>query len=52
MKKLRLERTNNVTFREGCERYLDDCRVRNLREGTIGHAYVIDLERRECCYTL
>ena len=35
MKKLRLERTNNVTFREGCERYLDDCRVRNLREGIL-----------------
>lgn len=37
MKKLRLEGNDNVTFREGCERYLDDCRVRNLRQGTIGH---------------
>lgn len=37
MKKLRLERTDVVTFREGCERYLNDCRTRTLREGTIGH---------------
>ena len=37
MRKLRLERTDVVTFREGCERYLNDCRTRNLREGTIGH---------------
>jgi hypothetical protein len=35
MKKLRLERTNNVTFREGCERYPDVCIVRNLREETV-----------------
>ena len=37
MRKLRLEKTEMITFREGCERYLNDCRTRNLREGTIGH---------------
>ncbi len=37
MKKLTLQKANDITFREGCEKYLDDCRVRNLREGTIGH---------------
>ena len=27
----------NLTFKDGCEKYLDDCRQRNLREGTIRH---------------
>ena len=27
----------NVTFAEGCTKYLDNCRQRNLREGTINH---------------
>ena len=26
-----------LTFEEACNMYLDDCRVRNLREGTINH---------------
>ena len=26
-----------ITFREGCERYLNVCRTGNLREGTIEH---------------
>ena len=43
MKKLLLEKTEMVTFREGCERYLNDCRTRNLREGTIGHYLQITL---------
>lgn len=42
MKKMRLEKPEMITFREGCERYLNDCRTRNLREGTIGHPFVID----------
>ena len=42
MKKLRLEKTEMITFKEGCERYLNDCRIRNLREGTIGQPFVID----------
>ena len=37
MKKLRLVETNFLTFEEGCNKYLDDCRARNLREGTINH---------------
>ena len=37
MKKLHLKSRERITFREGCNRYLDDCRSRNLREGTIGH---------------
>ena len=34
---INIAKANDITFREGCEKYLDDCRVRNLREGTIGH---------------
>ena len=37
MKKLKLLSSNSITFEEGCNKYLDDCRVRNLREGTINH---------------
>ena len=28
---------NSLTFEEGCNKYLDNCRARNLREGTINH---------------
>ena len=35
MKKMRLDDLKNITFEEGCNKYLDDCRARNLREGTI-----------------
>ena len=34
MKKLRLVENNLLTFEEGCNKYLDNCRARNLREGT------------------
>jgi len=37
MKKLRMKSGSSITFKEGCEKYLDDCRQRNLRDGTIGH---------------
>lgn len=37
MKKLRLVENNLLTFEEGCNKYLDNCRARNLREGTINH---------------
>lgn len=37
MKKLRMVKTNTITFEEGCNMYLDDCRQRNLRQGTINH---------------
>ena len=35
--KLHLAQGKSITFEEGCERYLDYCRYRNLREGTINH---------------
>ena len=37
MKKLRMVEDNSLTFEEGCNKYLDNCRARNLREGTINH---------------
>ena len=35
MKKLQMAKTETITFEEGCNKYLDDFRQRNLREGTI-----------------
>ena len=37
MKRIKMLQGTGLTFRDGCEKYLDDCRQRNLREGTIGH---------------
>ncbi len=37
MRKLTLLNTNGITFEQGCNKYLDNCRQRNLREGTINH---------------
>ena len=37
MKKLKMSPTESVTFEDGCNKYLDNCRQRNLREGTINH---------------
>ncbi len=37
MKKIQMLKKKNLTFKDGCEKYLDDCRQRNLREGTIRH---------------
>ena len=37
MKKLQMVKGNSITLEEGCNKYLDNCRVRNLREGTINH---------------
>ena len=37
MKKLKMTATKGLTFEEGCNRYLEYCRQRNLREGTIRH---------------
>ena len=36
MKKLKMT-AQTMTFEEGCNKYLEYCRQRNLREGTIGH---------------
>ena len=37
MKKLRMVEQNFLTLAEGYNKYLDNCRARNLREGTINH---------------
>ena len=37
MKKMRMVEQIFLTFEEGCNKYLDNCRARNLREGTINH---------------
>lgn len=37
MKRLKMTATEAITFEEGCNKYLDNCRQRNLREGTIKH---------------
>ena len=37
MKKIKMSRGTTLTFEEGCNKYLENCRQRNLREGTIGH---------------
>ncbi len=36
MKKLKMT-TQKLTFEEGCNKYLEYCRQRNLRDGTIRH---------------
>ena len=37
MHKLKMKATKTLTFKEGCEKYLEYCRQINLREGTINH---------------
>lgn len=37
MKKMKMMVSNNVTFEQGCNEYLDNCRARNLRNGSIKH---------------
>ena len=37
MKKIKMARGTTQTFEEGCNKYLENCRQRNLREGTIEH---------------
>lgn len=37
MKKLKMKSAKSITFEEGCNKYLEYCRQRNLREGTINH---------------
>ena len=37
MKKLKMKATKKITFEEGCNKYLEYCRQRNLRQGTINH---------------
>jgi len=37
MKKIKMSIENNITFAEGFEEYILDCKARNLRDGTIRH---------------
>ena len=37
MKKLKMKSTKSITFEEGCNKYLEYCRQKNLRQGTINH---------------
>ena len=37
MKRIQMVQKTGIAFKEGCEKYLDDCRQRNLREGTMRH---------------
>lgn len=37
MERLRSVRESEITLEEGCNKYLDNCRERNLRAGTINH---------------
>ena len=35
VKKLKMARGVTLTFEEGCNKYLENCRQRNLRDGSI-----------------
>ena len=37
MQKIKMSRGTKLTFEEGCNKYLENCRQRNLSEGTINH---------------
>ena len=37
MKRMKMATKGGLTLEEGCNKYLDNCRQRNLREGTIKH---------------
>ena len=37
MKKMKMKKEKSVTFEEGCDLYLNNCRERNLRQGTVNH---------------
>lgn len=37
MKKIKMAVENDITFEQGCEEYLVNCKARNLRDGTIKH---------------
>lgn len=37
MHKLKMKATKSITFEEACNKYLEYCRHRNLRQGTINH---------------
>ena len=35
MQKIKMSRGVTLTFEEGCKKYLENCRQRNLRDGSI-----------------
>ena len=37
MKRLKITKNCGLTLEEGCNKYLDNCKQRNLRAGTINH---------------
>ena len=37
VKKIKMKQENSLSFEQGCDLYLNNCRERNLREGTIKH---------------
>ncbi len=37
MKRMKMISPKSITFEEGCNLYLNNCKERNLREGTINH---------------
>ena len=46
MQKLKMTRGVTLTFEEGCNKYLENCRQRNLREGTINHYNFLFIKTR------
>lgn len=36
-KKIKINYSEGITFAEGCQEYLENCKARNLREGTLKH---------------
>lgn len=39
MKRIRLDTAKKMTFKDGCELYLLDCRQRNLREASFDYTF-------------
>ena len=37
MKKIQIQKQQNLTFLEACTEYIFNCKLRNLRNGTIRH---------------
>ncbi len=37
MKKMKMNVLNRITFEQGCDAYISNCKARNLRNGTIKH---------------
>ena len=48
MKKLKMT-TQKLTFSVGCEKYLEFCRQRNLRQGTINYLASLTLPQDTHC---